>query len=334
MKKIMFLFVILLANSISHAQTETPTPQPPTVALPLEVDVDSAFTRYLPDREAQPAASVFGGDRLQAIGRNADGLWFEVQRPGSGTRLGWIFNAMVEYEFEPWQLPITDSTTALLGSIPVEDMTGISIVVLFEAILRTEPKAASAAIVTMPINVTLPALERNGDATWVKVNYRGHVGWVAGFLIRKPRNIMDVPLAPGLPVQLFTIQIIPPEIQREELQRLREFVVVRRDMAIHLENFWYKVKWGEIMPCDPPGFVVAEYQASFRDYQELPETRRHLTRLYEGVTYLNEAISTYQPCGVYLPQEVTEAYNDAINAKIIFDVVLAELDRLEKEVIR
>lgn len=323
-----FLLWLVFVMSLTTLQAQAINP------FQVEITVESAFTRVVPSPEATRASSVFIGDRLIAIGRNADGSWLEVQRPGIGTKIGWITREFLDYEFDVAALPLTDGVTGLTGTTPVVDEYGVSIYTQYEATLRSEPNVRSAAITIVPFNLVLPALERYPDQTWVKVNYRGNVGWIAGFLVTYPANIKDLPVTPGVEgIGGFVIEIIPPEVQYAQVQRLREFVTYRRDLAANLAGFWAVVKRGEIVPCEPPGFIREEYEANFQDYKELPELRRYLPRLNVGIDHLNYSIETLQPCGVYTAAEVDKAYANAVNARIIFDVNLDQLDNLEENII-
>jgi len=110
-------------------------------------------------------------------------------------------------------------------------------------------------------------------------------------------------------------------------------VQYRRDLAEVMAGFWALVRRGDIVPCEPPGFIRDEYNASFQDYKELPELRRYLPRLNEGIAYLNYSIEILQPCGVYTNEQADGAYADAVNARIIFDATLQQLDNLEENII-
>src|SRR4051794_14891073 len=87
----------------------------------VQVLVDSAFTRVVPLADAKPAASVFEGDLLEAIGRNADGTWFEVRRRGHTNNLGWISIKMVSNNFNIEFLPLADAITGVTGSDKIAD---------------------------------------------------------------------------------------------------------------------------------------------------------------------------------------------------------------------
>ena len=52
----------------------------------------------------------------------------------------------------------------------------------------------------------------------------------------------------------------------------------------------------------------------------------------QGIDALNKSIEILQPCGTYTAEQVNEAYAAAINARIIFEVNLDQLDVLEENI--
>ncbi|MBC7812952.1 MAG: SH3 domain-containing protein, partial [Burkholderiales bacterium] len=176
-----FIFVALLLMCLpmlASAQDETPTFTPtPTPNYWLQVVVDSAYMRAEPLPDADVVGSAFEGESLQAIGRNADGTWFEARRPGS-TGSGWIFNRMVQGSFDVAALPLT-STAGVEGPEPVVD-TGLVVFVLSNTNLRAAPFIDADEVGLVPHSVTLPIIGRNPDASWLYVNYIGYIGWISG----------------------------------------------------------------------------------------------------------------------------------------------------------
>jgi hypothetical protein len=140
---------------------------------------------------------------------------------------------------------------------------------------------------------------------------------------------MDMPLAPNLPTSdTVVLPIIPPEVQLEQLERLREYVTASRDLADYLAGFWWDVFNGEVMPCEAPPYVQA-YPYTEQDVRELPELGRYVPRLDEGIAALNAAIDPLTICGAFNGEIVREARNNAINARLIFNSNLDVLDNLE-----
>lgn len=315
------LFTTLLLTVSAGAQDDRPT------HLWLDVFVDSVFIRALPAFDAAPSASTFEGERLEAIGRNADGTWFQVSRPYRSQSIGWISTQYVAYAFSPTLLPLTDSTTGVTSGVPIVDV-GVSAFVLSDLIVRDQPLRTGARVGVLPTGVTVPVIGRNSDASWLKVNYLGLVGWVSAFGVRSVDNFLAAPLESNLPPPVFGVRIIPPEVQLAQLNRFRDYVTYHRDLALQMMAFWDDVMTGEIMPCEPPAFI-SEYTYSLEDVYELPELHRYAPRTDDAVIALNESIDAYTPCGVVDRVAVSEARADATNARIILDNTLRLLEDLE-----
>lgn len=302
--------------------------------LTARVTVESAFIRAAPSPEAEPIASVFQKEILEVIGRNIDGTWFEVKRPGRLYNLGWIFHQMLAWDFAAEQLPLTDLNTGIEGPITLTRDPGFAVFILEGVALRAGPTLESRRIINIPPNTVVPVLERNQDGSWLRVNYKGYDGWTIGFAARRIPNLMAVPEALGLPpLQTVPVIVIPPEIQLAQVQRLRDFITSSRDVAVNLENFWFSVYRGQIMPCEPPPFM-ADYPYTAQDVRELPELRRYIPRLTTAINNLNDAIQPLYTCGAFDVDAVLGARNAAINARLIFDANLEVLEDLEENVIR
>ncbi len=322
------LFIILcMGSSVASADEKNA----PFIQI-VQVLVDSAFTRVVPLADAKPAASVFEGDLLEAIGRNADGTWFEVRRRGHTNNLGWISIKMVSNNFNIEFLPLADAITGVTGSDKIAD-TSFGAYVNIESVLRGGPFGDSPRIGIVPFGVVIPVFARNWDATRLHVNYLGKTGWVSASNVRPSYDFMTIPVAPGLPPpQKLVVEVIPPEIQLAQLNRFRDYMTPLHQLAIDLESFWYGVIDGSIVPCNPPD-SIASYIYSSNDIRELPELRRIAPRIDEGVQLLNNSIKILQHCGTITLDEALAARNAATNSKIILDVGLGQLADLEKNVI-
>ncbi len=332
MRKILLALLVLvmvLATPVAgmlHAQDD------PDTDFTGTLKVNSAFTRELPTRDSEWLASIFEDEQLEAIGRNIDGTWFQVRRPWRMTSIGWIKAEYLDFEFNPAFLPLTDLTTGIEGPTPLEADPGFAIF-LNEAgaFMRTQPDRTAPLLMPVPIFSTVPILERNQNATWFKVNYRGHVGWIIAFVGRDVPNAMDIPEAPLVVVSTVPVEIIPPEVQLAHIAQLRAFITPHFELSLSLENFWLAVIHGDILPCDPPEDIV-EYQYSRADVRELPELDRYAPQMNDAVDYLNAAVDPVQHCGVVTIKEAYSARSAAINARILFTNILSNLRSLEETI--
>jgi hypothetical protein len=303
------------------------------------VIVISAFVRAEPSEEAEAVASVFEDDVLEVVGRNVDGTWFEVRRPGRIFNLGWIFAELIGWKFPSEQLPLTNSDVIPLegeeasATVAVVEDTGYAVFVLLEANLRDAPFVSGGRLALIPHSTTVPVIGRDSEGTWLFVNYRGIEGWISNINFRRPANMADIPvfIVEGIPV--ISAPIIPIEIQLDQLQAFRIYVLDSRDTAINLRDFWWNVTQGEVMPCEAPPFIN-DYLYTPRDVQQLPELDRYAPRFNQGIDLLNRAIDPLTTCGVLRRDVATSARNAAINAAVIFDATLGQLANLESIITR
>ncbi|GAB4508426.1 MAG: hypothetical protein OHK0046_00760 [Anaerolineae bacterium] len=298
----------------------------------MNVFVDSLVIRNLPDRESEPSGSAFEGDVLVAVGRNADGSWLQVRRPGTQQVIGWVLRQYVGFTFSVGSLPLTDLTTGVTGPEPLYD-TGVAIFILTEAALRDRPSDNGERIGVIPIAVTIPAIERSPDTRWLRVNYLGTIGWVAEFLTSSTADLETLPISPDFTFRTVSLEIIPVEVQLAQTQRLRDWIIPLRDLSDSLANFWDVVATGQTVPCNPPAGGFGYYPYTPRDVVELPELRRYIRRLETAIDSLNSSIAIMQPCGVFTAEQFSAAYAGAVNARVIFDASLRALDALEENVI-
>ncbi len=334
------LFALLLALSMMSqpilGQSTMETPQPEAteavetiVAERGTIEVESAFVRLLPDSDSEAVSSVFERDTLEIIGRNIDGLWFEVRRINRQFSLGWVRADLLDIDFQPETLPMTDFTTGVVGERAIAE-EHLAVYITAEANLRIEPVGTADIVAVVPLGAILPATGRDAAGSWLYVNYRGTEGWLNSSVFRRPANILDLPDVTFVDedVAQLSALIIPPEIQLGQLETFRNFVLASQDTASRLVPFWENVLTGEVMPCEPPEFVQT-YLITASDVQQLPELNRYVPRFNEGVLLLNESIDPLYVCGVLNSQTVSEARNDATNANIIMGATLEQLDLLE-----
>lgn len=330
MRKLLIILFLATFSLTIQAQEPESTPDMPIDSndFVLNVFVDSAFIRELPTRDSEPVGSVFEGDSLVAVGRNIDGTWFQVRKPFQNAAVGWISRTLVSYTFSVGDLPLTDLTTGLVGGEPVFN-TGVSVFILTEAALRAEPDLDAERIGIVPIMVTIPVVERTADSNWLRVNYLGTTGWIAEFLTSTEDNLADVPVLPAAQVDTISLEIIPIEVQIGQAVRFQEYLLPIRDVADEVANFWGTLSTGEIIPCNPPAGGFTTYPYTQRDLVELPELRRHVRRIPRAINDLNASIDTMQRCGVYLPEEISGAYAQAINARVIIDAAIEGMQGVE-----
>lgn len=312
------LLLLLLAHSAA-AQTEE------RLRYWLTLVVDSAYVRALPTREGEVVASRFEGDRLEAVGRNADGTWFQVTAPYNANVLGWISGSTVTYEFEITLLPITDLVTGVTGPTPVVD-SGISVFINQNARLRRDAGREAPVIAILPNGVTLPVVARNTAGDWLLVNYNGTLGWVAAFLTRTVNDVAAVPVFIS-PRATAAVTVIPPEVQLGQIERLRAYLAAPITAAAALSSRIFAVTTRQIVPCTNIADVFAPYSYTAQDVRQLPELGRFGPSINDAIADLNTAITMIGACGVYTQAQLAEA--TALLPGPFFATLTRTLDNLE-----
>jgi len=250
------------------------------------------------------------------------------------SNLGWIFNEVLKWDFKPELLPLGDLTTGVIGPKPLTSAPEHAVYLLQGPILRERPSRRSYRLMDIPPQLTVPVLERNQDGSWLRVNYLGYEGWILAFSGRELPDVLDIPPAPGLPpLETVSVLIIPPEIQQAQIDRLRAFIYARREVAVNMESFWWRVFRGEIMPCNAPE-EITYYPYTEADVRELPELQRYAPRLATAIDDLKTSREPLLSCGIVSPEMVQTARDSAINARLIFDATLGTLEELEKNVVQ
>ncbi|MCU0499018.1 MAG: hypothetical protein MUF87_16830 [Anaerolineae bacterium] len=326
MRLILLLILLTLGFTVAAAQ---PTPDPV-----LTVSVESAFLRATPIENGELAGSVYENDTLYAIGRNVDGLWLQVRRPGRTTSAGWINRYVVQVTFDVSRLPMTDLLTGVTGPTPITS-TPLSVMILGETPLLTAPERFTPIVAMIPGNLTLPVIERTPNNHWLRVNFRGTVGWIAEFLTSTTLDLTLAPISPqyaGDP-QFEAYEIVPPEVQIAQLDRLLTWLYAMQLNADHLVTYWNQMAKGETVECRPPA-DYNYYSYTQRDVEELPELRRQIRFLNFAVDELNRSLVAMRRCGIYTSGDLNTARADATNAQVILRRITRAMENLRARIER
>lgn len=319
-----FLLLFILPHTLAAAQ-----------GLPtVQVAVESAYVREAPTTDARPTVSVFANSSYVAIGRNIDGTWLEIRRPGQQSSLGWIARAVVLLTFDVGQLPLTDTATGLTGPEPVTD-TGFALLTIDEIALRTHPDRGAQVLAYVSAFLTLPVLERTPDNQWLRVNYRGVVGWVPQFLTSTRADLQRIPVSPEFAgdARYAAFATITPERQLAQLNRLVSFISPLSQTAADVAFYWQLMTQGETLECRPPAGQYAYFAITPQDVAELPELRQQDRLLRQAVDDLNLSIELMRPCGVYTDQQMRRAYAKALNARGIFQRMTGRMEALQSRIL-
>jgi hypothetical protein len=326
MNRLFLLVLVFLSQTIVLAQ-ELPQHD-------VQVVVESAYVRARPTTEALPTASVFIHSNYVAVGRNMDGTWLEIRRPGREDSMGWIARDLVMLTFDLGQLPITDATTGLVGPEPVMD-TGFALLTIDVVPLRIRPDRAAPAQTEIPTFMTLPIIERTPNNQWLKVNFRGTVGWIPQFLTSTRVNLNEVPVSLEFAgdARYTVFATITPAQQIAQIDRLLDFIAPIQQTAADVAFYWQQMTAGETLECRPPAGQYAYFSITPQDVSELPELRQQDRLLHQAIDDLNLAVEMMQACGVYTPQQVRQAYARALNARGIFQRITGRMEALKSRIL-
>jgi uncharacterized protein YraI len=137
-----------------------------------------ANVRTLPDIESPVLIVLQRGEILVVTGRsNAENDWLQVDTD-SGS--GWIAYFLVAVDGDLSQLPILSLANIASATATVES---VSVVMRYNANLRTAPSLTSTVIRTVPFNTEVVADARSADGDWIRVSFDGDQGWILAALI-------------------------------------------------------------------------------------------------------------------------------------------------------
>lgn len=299
-----------------------------TPRFPMRVTVSSAFIRAAPDENADAVSSVYAETALNAVGRNIDGTWIQVEYPD-----GWINRALVVFSFDIGALPLTDLTTGVTGAIPVID-SGFTLQTIDDAPFRAIPERSSAILATVPMFAALPALERTPDNQWIAVNYRGTVGWLPQHLTRQSFALSELPISPAYAdnARYPAVIEIPPEVQLAQLNRLVDWITPKAELSRGIAAYWRGLLNGEVLECRPYAPDQTYYPVTPDDLIELPELRQQERFLRQAIDDLNAALAPTSECGIVVDVDLRGAYARALNANAIFRLVLNRMESLRPRI--
>jgi hypothetical protein len=89
--------------------------------------------------------------------------------------------------------------------------------------LRAGPSLHFPRVTVVPPGITMPAIGRTSDATWIQVSYGGQRGWIAAWLLVWSGDMMGLPLDGIEPVRF--------------ARRIGPTVTVYGSMVVHAERF-------------------------------------------------------------------------------------------------
>ncbi len=137
---------------------------------------------------------VSAGGVYPVVGRLADSSWWQIQANG---QTGWVYNPLVRVD-NGGSVGVVNPQPATVnnGGGNVGSPTGFNATTLTNLRLRSTPRITNNTVTTIPSGTVVPIVGRNGNTSWVQVNFNGQVGWVsiAFISIDPPLIINNVPV--------------------------------------------------------------------------------------------------------------------------------------------
>ncbi|MCU0465220.1 MAG: SH3 domain-containing protein [Anaerolineae bacterium] len=151
--------------------TPTPTPTPaPAVPTGLTATVNAAVlnVRSEPSINGVILTKITRNQVYSVVGRNADSTWFQLDVNG---QRGWASGAFLTVSDAD---TVTVVDTAPISVNPNDVLVRNSVRLNF----RSGPATSFESLAVIPARTTLKVIGRNGDSSWLRVEYDGRQGWV------------------------------------------------------------------------------------------------------------------------------------------------------------
>ncbi len=187
--------------------TFTPRPSatsaPPTIAptiAPLEGVAKSQINvRAAPDQNQASLGLLNYFSKLEIIGKDASGKWWQIIYKDSPSGVGWVTAAFVEFKGDADKVPVVDApvpTTAPAAGATAAPTSGARTAVVTKNInVRSGPATANESLGMLEPNTTVALTGRNEIDTWVQIEFPAGSdgrGWVAALYLNDP-NLNGLP---------------------------------------------------------------------------------------------------------------------------------------------
>jgi len=186
----------------------TTTPAPPTIAptiAPLDgVAKSQVNVRAAPDQN-QPSLGMLNYlSKMQIIGKDASGKWWEIIYKDSPSGVGWVTAAFVDFKDDAEKVPVVaaviptaapGATAGDAGTPAVPTSAARTAVVTKNINVRSGPASANTSLGMLDPNTTVTITGRNEMNTWVQIDYPAGPdgkGWVAASFLSSP-NLAGLP---------------------------------------------------------------------------------------------------------------------------------------------
>lgn len=331
--------LILAPAMMSHAQD---------FGVTITPNRDSINVRIAPALGREVVGALQRGQVVPANGRSGNGRWYRIDFFGEE---GWVEQTVVVVNGDPNALPLGDPPIAPfdLGDGPRAGPSGVfgsATIRLPESGIRFRagPSAGYFVINNVPRYEVLSVTGRNINGTWLQVNYRGTLGWIAHlgpkFIEWQSGSVDSVPVwgyvADGPPVN---VPETGPSATRDALMTAMllhiEFSTPRLDM---IAGIWNTIAMTGRQSCafnlgHPQPYIPRE-----GDLMEFPQLAPVIAALNQGLEETGRAIDLWEewcrlklqnyPGGGDLVAPAQESVNNARNGFAQAEVLIEALGLL------
>ncbi len=197
------------APVVTPASAPSPTPVPSTPSTPSGLTASPFSTinfRAGPGTNYGIIGSVPGGTVVPVIGRTSDAQWAQVTYNGA---TGWLAAWLLAINGNLNSAPVVGTTPAAQPT-PVPSTPpptgGVTATPNSNINFRSGPGTNFSIIGSVPGGAMVTVIARNGDNSWIKVNYNGTIGWLAAWLVTVNGNLNSLPIEASTP----TVPTPPP----------------------------------------------------------------------------------------------------------------------------
>jgi uncharacterized protein YraI len=193
-----------LFNTPTLPPTHTPRPTAtvitpsvtPTVA-PVEGTVTTQINvRAAPDKASLSLGLLKGGDKVQIIGQNAAGDWWQIYHSESTNGTGWVSAAYIETASKPEVPVIGDTAPPAQGASPTP-LAGVTAKTLQKVNVRSGPGTSFNTLGTIEPGASLTLTGKNDTGTWLQIFQAGGPGdrgWVSSAYVQVDGDTNLVPV--------------------------------------------------------------------------------------------------------------------------------------------
>jgi hypothetical protein len=146
-------------------------------------------------------ATLHAGDRLDILGKSADGKWLKVRYqpdPDSAAKTGWVPVVVVRSLVDPKEITVVDTTdtqTEEPVATPSGEVVATGTVLARKLNLRSGPGIKQSIIDKLTSGQKISVLGRSDNSQWLQVQTAdGKTGWAAARWIKLNKPVKELPV--------------------------------------------------------------------------------------------------------------------------------------------